>query len=223
MADSKKHWQDLEKDVGGEPVNLGRYISNTYANDPKRIAFVASRYKFAAKMLDDRKTAIEVGCGDGFGAPIVAAAVDSLVCTDINEAMLEDIRMRLSFVENASFEYVDFRDNPYPTPVDAIYLIDVIEHIDPKEEARFMENLSASLNDHGVILIGTPNKTADPYASEWSKKGHINLKTHETLMELGQKFFHNVFMFGMNDEVVHTGFPAMSHFLWALCVSPKDR
>ncbi|NQU61392.1 MAG: class I SAM-dependent methyltransferase [Rhodospirillales bacterium] len=221
MTDSKKHWQDLEKDVGGEPVTLGRYMSHTYANDPKRIAFVAARYKFAAKMLDGCKTAIEVGCGDGFGAPIVADAVGALIGTDINEDMLADIRGRLSFVENASFEYVDFREGPYSKPVNAIYLIDVIEHIAPKEEAGFMENLAASLEDHGVLLIGTPNKTADQYASEWSKKGHINLKTHETLKKLGEAYFQTVFMFGMNDEVIHTGFPAMSHFLWALCVTPK--
>jgi hypothetical protein len=28
-------------------------------------------------------------------------------------------------------------------------------------------------------------------------------------------------MFGMNDEVVHTGYAPMCHFLWALCVTPR--
>jgi hypothetical protein len=49
----------------------------------------------------------------------------------------------------------------------------------------------------------------------------VNLKTHKELRELGLKHFHNVFMFGMNDEVVHTGYGPMCHFLWALCVGPR--
>ncbi len=30
-----------------------------------------------------------------------------------------------------------------------------------------------------------------------------------------------VFLFSMNDEVVHTGFSKMAHYLLALCVTPK--
>ena len=35
------------------------------------------------------------------------------------------------------------------------------------------------------------------------------------------KFFHNVFIFSMNDEVIHTGFYPMAHYLWAIGVGPK--
>ena len=31
-----------------------------------------------------------------------------------------------------------------------------------------------------------------------------------------QQFFHNVFIFSMNDEVVHTGYAPMAHYLLAL-------
>ncbi|MCA6302689.1 MAG: hypothetical protein IM629_12150, partial [Phenylobacterium sp.] len=30
------------------------------------------------------------------------------------------------------------------------------------------------------------------------------------------KFFSNVFLFSMNDEVVHTGFAPMAHYLFAI-------
>jgi hypothetical protein len=33
---------------------------------------------------------------------------------------------------------------------------------------------------------------------------------------LTQKYFHNVFMFSMNDEVVHTGYHKMAHYLVAI-------
>jgi hypothetical protein len=36
-----------------------------------------------------------------------------------------------------------------------------------------------------------------------------------------QRHFHNVFMFSMNDEVVHTGFHPMAHYLFAVCAGRK--
>ena len=38
-----------------------------------------------------------------------------------------------------------------------------------------------------------------------------------------QKFFHNVFVFSMNDEVIHTGFQPMAHYLWTVCENRKNR
>ena len=100
--------------------------------------------------------------------------------------------------------------------------MDVLEHIFPEEESRFMCHLAGSLAARGVAVIGPPNASADTYASENSKIGHVNLKQGEQLRALCQQYFHNVFMFGMNDEVVHTGFLPMSHYLMALCVGPRD-
>ncbi|MFM8835604.1 MAG: methyltransferase type 12, partial [Actinomycetota bacterium] len=37
-----------------------------------------------------------------------------------------------------------------------------------------------------------------------------------------KKYFHSVFMFSMNDEVVHTGFFPMSHYLIAVCADKKS-
>ena len=184
MSDSKKLWEEVDGEIKAEPIELGRYASDDYANDPKHFAFVTSRYKFASKMLGGMDSGMEVGCGDGFGAPIVADGVNRLICTDINEPLLRDIERRhKSFVPNATYEYFDFREAAYEPQVDGIYMIDVIEHIFPGEERAFMENLANSLHDHGVMLIGTPNKNAEQYASEWSRKGHINLKTQDTPLQ----------------------------------------
>jgi len=221
LNDSVKLWESIDKKITGEPVELGRYTSDDYMNNPKHIAFVASRYKFCAKMLEGMDTVIEVGCGDGFGAPFVASAVKRLICTDINPPLLEDTGRRHKMLKNIAYEFFEFRKQPYTPKVNAFYMVDVIEHIFSHEEDAFMTNLAGSLKEHGVALIGTPNKTAEQYASEWSRQGHVNLKTHQELRALGLRYFYNVFMFGMNDEVVHTGYGPMCHFLWALCVTPR--
>ena len=41
----------------------------------------------------------------------------------------------------------------------------------------------------------------------------MNCKTGETLRALLERFFHNVFIFSMNDEVVRPGYSAMAHYL----------
>ena len=84
MSDSKTLWIGIDGDIRAEAVSLGRYTSDDYINDPKHVAFVASRYKFVAKMLDGLGSVLEIGCGDGFGAPFVTSAVSNLICTDID-------------------------------------------------------------------------------------------------------------------------------------------
>lgn len=219
--DSKNLWLDVHSEIPDARVSLGRASSNAFRTDPKMIGFMAARYKFVAKMLDGLSSVMEVGCGDGFGAPVVAQTVKRLICTDIDANTIEDNRNRLAFARNIVFEYFDFRQNHFPAPMDAVYCVDVIEHIYLSEENQFLNNIFASLTKHGIGIVGTPNQTAEQYASENSKKGHVNLKSHSSLRKLMEERFHRVFIFSMNDEVVHTGYFPMAHYLWAIGVSPR--
>lgn len=218
--DSKALWLGLRSKLPKYDVRLGTATAQGYVQDPLHLAFVAARYKFCARMLSGMDTVIEIGCGDAFGAPIVAQEVNSLICTDIDAVTLEDNRTRCGMFDNVSFEYFDFRERAYPRPVDGIFLIDVLEHVYPEEEPAVLANISASLGVRGVALVGTPNATSACYASKHSIEGHVNLKSHGALAACCRNQFHHVFMFGMNDEVVHTGYLPMAHFLWALCVGP---
>jgi 2-polyprenyl-3-methyl-5-hydroxy-6-metoxy-1,4-benzoquinol methylase len=156
MKDSKKLWLSVEKNMQPDLIKLGRYTTQAYIQDPIRLSFITSRYKFCARLLQGKESVLEIGCGDGFGAGIVAQMVEKLVCTDINEKLLEQNRQMMAFFKNISFEYFDFRDSAFSKPMDAIYLIDTIEHIYPEEEHAFMTNLAASLKEFGVCIIGTP-------------------------------------------------------------------
>jgi len=59
------------------------------------------------------------------------------------------------------------------------------------------------------------------YASPDSRAGHINCKTGSDLKRVMEVHFHNVFLFSMNDEVVHTGYAKMAHYLLALAIGKK--
>ena len=70
----------------------------------------------------------------------------------------------------------------------------------------YLANLCDSLTDDGLLIIGTPSLESQLYASPLSKEGHINCKSSDELKALLEKYFTHVFMYSMNDEVVHTGF-----------------
>jgi hypothetical protein len=43
----------------------------------------------------------------------------------------------------------------------------------------------------------------------------------QSLRELMERYFDNVFMFGMNDEVLHTGYAQMCHYIWSIAAGLK--
>ena len=79
----------------------------------------------------------------------------------------------------------------------------------------------ASLLPHGVLIVGMPSLESQAHASPQSREGHVNCKSGRDFKALMERFFHNVFLFSMNDEVVHTGFYPMAHYLLAVCTTPR--
>lgn len=202
-------------------IPLGPWTSYSLIYDPKHLAFVLSRYKFVAKLLQGRERVMEIGSGDGFGLSVVAQAVKHLYAVDWDRRLLEGNARRLKHLTNLTYVDADLNKESPKLEVDAAYWIDVLEHLDAAAESIVIENILRCLPDEGVLITGTPNKTAAPYASPQSEALHINLKTMEELRTLMQRYFRNVFMFGMNDEVVHTGYAPMCHYLWSLAVGVR--
>lgn len=203
-------------------TTLGLMSNQAWQDDPKHLVFLLARYKFAAKMFSGMSRVLEVGCADAFGTRLVRQEVKSLVASDFDPLFIEDVQRRMN--EHWRFDCVvhDMLSGPIQGGFDGAYALDVIEHIPAAQEQQFVANIAASLNPQGVCLIGTPSLQSQVYASPPSKAGHVNCKDAPGLKALMSRFFHNVFIFSMNDEVVHTGYYPMAHYLWALCCHRKS-
>lgn len=195
---------------------LGLRSSQSWHDDPKHLLFRLSRYKFVSKMLAGSGHVLEIGCGDAFGTRIVQQAVTKLSATDFDEVFVEDVKQRM--VDKWRFDVFthDLLAGPIKGRYDAVYALDVLEHIQQKDEHTFLRNAFAALTEHGVGIIGIPSLESQAHASPTSKAGHVNCKSMPDLRKLMLQFFHNVFMFSMNDEVVHTGYHPMAHYLFAV-------
>lgn len=202
------------------PTQLGPYTTHIWNHDPRHLAFLLARYKFCAKMLEGKKRVLEVGCGDAFGTPVMCQTVEHVHGVDWEPMLMEDNKKRLADL-NCTFSCLDITKEKPEGVFDAAFSLDVIEHIPAVRENLYFESIINCLSPQGVFIMGTPNVTANEYASEGSRAGHINLKSHKEMSTLMSQYFHNVFMFSMNDEVVHTGYGPMAHYLLGMGVGRK--
>lgn len=212
--------QDLVARQGAKgPTRLGLRANYVWNTQPRTFLFTLAKYKFVAKMLSGRDKVLDVGCGDAFGCRIVQQEVGSLWAIDIDPVMVQDIRERME--DDWRFECFlhDVLSGPVPGgPFASAYALDVLEHIPKAEEDRFMTNILLSLDNDGILIIGVPSPQSQAYSNEIAKTGHVNIKSHEELKSLMLTYFCNVLIFSMNDEVVHTGFYPLAHYLFALGV-----
>ncbi len=201
--------------------SLGLMSSQGWYDDPRRLVFTLARYKFVAKMLSGSQQVLEVGCGDGFGTRIVLQEVTKLTAVDFDPLFVEDANRRMSDRWHFTCLFHDMLQGPVPGLFDAVFALDVLEHIRPEDEHAFLANMIANLEPHGVAIVGTPSLESQVYASPISRAGHVNCKSMPDLKSTMQRYFSNVFMFSMNDEVVHTGYYKMAHYLLALCCGKR--
>jgi 2-polyprenyl-3-methyl-5-hydroxy-6-metoxy-1,4-benzoquinol methylase len=203
-------------------VSLGLLKSREWIEDPRRFLFSQARYKFVSKMLSGRQNVLEIGCGDGFNVPIVMQEVKALTITDFDPEFIKDAIAR----RPQEYPYVakvhNFLDGPIDGSFDAAYSLDVLEHIEASAERRFIGNIMKCLSREAVLIVGMPSLESQAYASPGSKAGHINCKTGPDLKSLIGEFFHSVFLFSVNDEVVHTGFHKMAHYIIAMGAHRKS-
>jgi cyclopropane fatty-acyl-phospholipid synthase-like methyltransferase len=215
-------YQDFIEDMRKrKPFTMGLMTSWAWYDDPRRLAFLLARYKFVAKMLEGYGNVLEIGCGDGFGARLVAQTVGKVTGIDLEPAFIASAKTHNCDRYAVEFQIHDAVTAPFPGRFDALYSMDVLEHIEPTKEKHFLTNLVASLANHGVCIIGMPSLESQAYASSYSQMGHVNCKDQATFKKLMQSYFFNVFMFSMNDEVVHTGHSKMSHYNIALCCNQR--
>lgn len=204
-----------------DSVELGPWTSYSLLNDPKHMSFVLSRYKFCAKMFEGMDLVLEVGCGDGFGTPLIAQAVKRVIAIEPDRRHIKSNQARLKKIKNVEFRALSICDKVPQEKFDAVFSIDVIEHLDKSLNKPFFENQSACLKKDGVCIVGTPNITANKYATPRSRVQHINLYSQASLKKIMSGYFQRVFMFGMNDEVLHTGYAPMCHYIFGMGVGVK--
>ena len=200
---------------------FGLMANQSWNEDPKRTLFTLSRYKFVSKMFEGFEDVLEIGCADAFGSRLVLQTVKNFVAVDFDPVFIKDIERR--YDKSWPFKYYlnDMLKTPVNGKFNGVFCLDVLEHIKPIDEEKFINNSIYSLKEDGVFIAGMPSIESQKYASKASKEGHVNCKSGDEFKKTMLNYFKNVFLFSMNDEVLHTGYAPMSHYLFVVCTGIK--
>lgn len=220
MKTEKEVWDQTAEMLGDYRVKFSDHWTYNFKNDPKRLGFVLSRYKFAAKMASKKRSVLELGCGEGIGATLLAEEAVNYTGVDLDKEAIMTAKENIKS-DKFTFIYDDFMGKHFGS-FQSVVSLDVVEHIYPEHENVYFQTIWGNLADDGIAVVGTPNITAAPYASKASNLGHVNLFSQERLKGTMERYFHNVFPFGMNDETLHTGFHAMSHYIFCVGCFKKN-
>lgn len=220
IEESKSNWECVTELLEtADPITLGKYASYWFYKTPRRMLHSLSYYKFAAKMIGAKKRVLDVGCNEGLGTYLLAVECGFCKGVDFDHSAIERAicNFKSSSLDFACEDFLESAQGQW----DAVVNFDVIEHILPENAPHFVEKIAASVTPHGMAVVGTPSLISQEFASAVSKKGHVNIYSHERLEEEMRRVFEYVFFFAAHDEVIHTGFLPLAHYYIVVGCKPK--
>jgi 2-polyprenyl-3-methyl-5-hydroxy-6-metoxy-1,4-benzoquinol methylase len=208
-------WLAVKNGMQSRSIMLGDHVSYWIRHSPRRLLFSQSYYKFACKLIGRGRRVLDFGCGEGLGTWVLANECGKAYGIDFDSGAISTAKTNWQS-DLIQFSCEDFFDSRLGC-FDAVVAFDVIEHIASEQSDDWIGIIRDHLTEYGMAIIGTPNIAAQQYASEVARIGHVNLYSGDRLRDQLKNQFHQVFLFGANDEVVHTGYLPMAHYLIAVC------
>lgn len=99
-------------------------------------------------------TVLEAGCGEGYGADLLAGTARRVLALDYDVTTVGHVRSRYPRVDVARANLVAL---PVPDgSVDVVVSLQVIEHL--WEQERFLDECRRVLRPGGTLLVSTPNR-----------------------------------------------------------------
>ena len=110
-------------------------------------------YQRLARRCAQREV-LEAGCGEGYGADLIAGVARRVVALDYDEATVAHVRARYPRVEimHGNLAQLPLADGS----VDVVVNFQVIEHL--WDQAGFVSECARVLRPSGLLMVSTPNR-----------------------------------------------------------------
>src|SRR5271166_1531726 len=110
-------------------------------------------YQWLAPRCADREV-LEAGCGEGYGADLIAGVARRVVAVDYDAAAVAHVRSRYPAVEVMQANLATL---PLPdASVDVVVNFQVIEHL--WDQPQFIAECARVLRPSGLLMVSTPNR-----------------------------------------------------------------
>jgi len=151
--------------------------------------------------------------------------VHQLTRTDIDPLFVADAVTAALGVELRCLRFTIFSRARCLANSTPSYTLDVLEHVTRNREGVFLANATATLAPGGVMIVGHPSIESPSLFQADHRNRPYQLEDSGGLESLDGQIFHHVFMFSNDDEVVHSGYAKLAHYIIALCCglkTPRD-
>jgi SAM-dependent methyltransferase len=115
------------------------------------------RHEVVYERLADRcagRDVLEAGCGEGYGADLIAGIARHVIGLDYDESAVAHVRARYPRVE---MRHGNLAELPLPDgAVDVVVNFQVIEHL--WDQGQFVAECRRVLRPNGLLLMSTPNR-----------------------------------------------------------------
>ncbi len=166
------------------------YTGERLAADDARFAPDMARHLAAYHLMTPfitGKSVLEAGCGEGYGAAMMARHAARVVGVDYNAAALDLARQRHQ-APNLEYRAVNLLDLARQSPgeFDVVTNFQVLEHLE--DPAPFLTAAAACVKPGGVLILTTPNRPASVSENPY----HVHEYTAPELQALLARFFAHV-------------------------------
>jgi len=188
-----------DSSAGGQAADAARasawqipqaYTGERLAAEDARFAPDMARHLAAYYLMEPfitGKRILEAGCGEGYGAALMARHAAHVVGVDYDAAALELARQRHQ-APNLEYRAVNLLDlaRQQPGEFDVVTNFQVLEHLD--DPAPFLAAAAACVKPGGMLILTTPNRLASVSENPY----HVHEYVAGELQALLARFFAHV-------------------------------
>ena len=136
-----------------------------------------------ARQLCQHRTVLDVACGEGYGAAMMAENAARVTGVDISVDAVGHARSRYGHQANLEFVAASCDSLPFPdASFDLAISFETIEHIETQQ--AFIAELARVLRPDGVLLLSSPNKRLYSDAHDYHNEFHVRELYRDELEEL---------------------------------------
>ncbi len=153
------------------------------------------RYAFAREVLRGRDV-LDLACGEGYGAALLAQTARSVIGVDIDEQAVRAAREKYRR-ENLEFRTGSATAVPLEAgAVDAVTSFETLEHL--REHEEMLREFKRVLRPGGMLVISTPERAEYTEAAQYQNPFHVGELRRAEFLELLRRHFAQFALLGQN-------------------------
>jgi SAM-dependent methyltransferase len=171
--------------------------------DPVQTELHLARYQFASRWSAGKRV-LDIACGTGYGAAMLARDAALVVGADIDASTIERARRRYD-LSALSFVVGDAESPPVSGPFDLIASFETIEHLQRPE--KFLESTCKLLAPGGMLIVSSPCRHGGSLDDPPQNRFHVREWNEAEFTEFLRNYFDCVTLHGQLIEFAKSWLP----------------